>query len=124
MKSHLDNCVQLQNEGFFFKSLESTNNTNSKIKSSELISNNKEKKHVYKKYVPMKISGKFSYNGKKTSNIDYNLPFQKKLEILRKKLSTIKIDWREGCCQLELSRDNFLNESIKQFQKINIFKVI
>lgn len=123
MKKHLDICAQQSSEVVLCKSLESTNNTNNKIKPAELILNKIEKKHFFKKYVPMKTSGKFCYNGKKTPNADFLLPFEKKLEMFRKKLSTIKIDWREGCCNLQLTRDNFLEESIKQFHKINIFKV-
>ena len=123
MKNHLDTCAQQQNEGVLCKSLESTNNTNNKIKSAEFILNKIEKKHIYKKYMPIKTSGKFCYNGKKIINSDFLLPFEKKIEIFKKKISMIKIDWREGCCNLQFTRENFLDESIKQFQKINIYKV-
>ena len=124
MRKHLQECCSEQlNDGMSFKSLESTDNTNNKIKTVEFNFNKIEKKHIFKKYVPMKTTGKYCYNGKKTFHSDFLLPFEKKLDMFKKKLSNIKIDWREGCCNLQLTRENFLEDSIKQFNKINIYKV-
>lgn len=123
MRKHLQDCSEQLIEGMSFKSLESTDNTNNKIKTAEFNFNKIETKHVFKKYAPIKTTGKFCYNGKKTTNSDFLLPFEKKLEIFKKNLCNIKIDWREGCCNLQLTRDNFLEDSIKQFNKINIYKV-
>ena len=122
MKKHLDTCSQKQIDGLS-KSLESTNNTNNKIKNSSLILNQNEKKQIFIKYFKLNSLGKYPYNGKKDSNLEDQLSFDIKIELFKKKLSMIKIDWREGCCNLQLSRDNFLDESIKQFLKINIYKV-
>ena len=125
MKNHLDYCSrQTQSEGVLCKSLESTNHTNNnKIKSSDLILSKVNKKHVFKKYTPMKNSGKYNYTGKNVINPDYYVSFEKKLEIFRNKIKCMKIDWREGSCNLLLNRENFLFESMKQFKKINIYKV-
>jgi hypothetical protein len=54
---------------------------------------------------------------------NYNaMPFEKKYLALKSNLANTKIDWRLGYSDLELVRDDILNQSIEQFQKIDPFK--
>jgi hypothetical protein len=67
---------------------------------------------------------KFGYTGEKMLSPYSGLLFQKKLQLFRNNIKSIKVDWREGCCNLKLTRDFFLEESITQFNEINIYKVV
>jgi len=55
-------------------------------------------------------------------NSNENLALNKKFELLKNNLKSIKIDWQQGCCYLQLSREKSLEESIKQMEQINIYK--
>lgn len=48
--------------------------------------------------------------------------FENKVSELKSEISIRKISWQEGCCQLNLTRQNFLYQSMEQIEKINIFK--
>jgi hypothetical protein len=51
-----------------------------------------------------------------------NSPFEMKIENFKKKLKDLKIDWTQGACTLNLTRDNILQQSISEFAKINPYK--
>ena len=82
-------------------------------------------KEVYIKYTKLTKDNTlpFCYTGQKLVSSNENQAFEKKLEIFKNNIKSIKIDWREGCCTLKLSRDHFLKESINQFNHISIYKV-
>ena len=82
-------------------------------------------KEVYIKYTKLTKDNTlpFCYTGQKLVSSKENQAFEKKLEIFKNNIKSIKIDWREGCCTLKLSRDHFLKESINQFNHISIYKV-
>ena len=46
----------------------------------------------------------------------------KKVEDLQKVIKTKKISWEEGCCQMNISRNELLDESMKEIDKVDIFK--
>ena len=48
--------------------------------------------------------------------------FENKVVELKSEISQRKISWQEGCCQLNLTRQNFLYQSMEQIEQINIFK--
>jgi hypothetical protein len=56
--------------------------------------------------------------------LDYlkDFPFEEKVVQFKNHLQGLKVDWREGFCNLELDRDNFLLQSIQQFDKIDPYK--
>ncbi len=56
--------------------------------------------------------------------IDNSNNFEKKIEIFRLAMNTLKTSWTEGACTLELTRENALKESLNQFKNIDIYKVI
>lgn len=49
--------------------------------------------------------------------------FEEKLINLRNGLAIMKIDWRDAHCDMSLTRDNTLKQSMKQFEKIDPYKV-
>ena len=51
-----------------------------------------------------------------------NLPFEDKVLIFKDLLQTLKIDWRKGCDNLNINRDDIINQSMTQFKKINPYK--
>jgi hypothetical protein len=57
-------------------------------------------------------------------SLDYikDFPFEEKVLRFKQHLQGLKVDWREGFCNLELDRDNFLLQSIQQFDKIDPYK--
>ena len=55
---------------------------------------------------------------KQKAAIDLNT----KIADLKKSISSRKISWQDGCCTLEVSRNNLLNDSMKKIQKIDLFK--
>ena len=55
---------------------------------------------------------------KQKSQIDIN----KKIEDLKKSINSRKISWQDGFCQLEVNRNNLLNDSIKKIEKVDLFK--
>lgn len=50
------------------------------------------------------------------------LPFEDKLEFFRSFVKTLKVDWREGSCNLEIDREDYFRQSMMQFEKIDPFK--
>ena len=52
------------------------------------------------------------------SAIDLN----KKIEDLKKSINLRKISWQEGCCNLEVNRNNLLNDSMEKIEKVDLFK--
>lgn len=51
-----------------------------------------------------------------------SFPFEEKLKFFRGYIKNIKIDWREGSCNLEIDRDDFFRQSMMQFEKIDPYK--
>ena len=45
-----------------------------------------------------------------------------KIEELKKSINSRKISWQDGCCQLEVDRNNLLNDSIEKIEKVDLFK--
>ena len=51
----------------------------------------------------------------------YNI-FKTKVDELKRSINYRKISWQEGCCQLNLHRNELLSESMEQFEQIDLFK--
>jgi hypothetical protein len=51
-----------------------------------------------------------------------DFPFEEKLTQFKKYLQSLKIDWREGACTINLERDDILSQSMKQFDHIDPYK--
>ena len=64
-----------------------------------------------KKYIPIIPRGK-----SKTKTFD------EKISKLKAEISTKKISWEEGCCQLNLTRNNLLKDSMAQIKSVNLRK--
>ena len=64
-----------------------------------------------KKYIPIISRGK-----SKTKTFD------EKISKLKAEISTKKISWEEGCCQLNLTRNNLLKDSMAQIKSVNLRK--
>ena len=62
------------------------------------------------------------YNNNISNNNRKYIEFELKIEELHSEILKRKISWEEGCCSIMLNRSNFLEESIKQIQNINIYK--
>ena len=45
-----------------------------------------------------------------------------KIEELKKSINSRKISWQDGCCQLEVNRNDLLNDSIEKIEKVDLFK--
>lgn len=60
------------------------------------------------------------------SDLDINslreLPFEEKLDFFRSYVKSLKVDWRDGSCTLEIDREDCFRQSMIQFEKINPFK--
>ena len=108
MKNHLNECSYLATLG---KSEPSSERSNQESRSKFI------------KFKPLSSIGKFPYNSSNLGNSNSNASFETKINLLKTFIRKIKIDWREGCCNLTLNRQRALEESIKQISKINIFKV-
>ena len=63
-----------------------------------------------------------NYNNNIHFNQEKNVNFDTKIEYLHSEILKRKISWEEGCCQITLNRENFLEESIYQIKNINIYK--
>lgn len=48
--------------------------------------------------------------------------FDDKLAKLKNAIKAVKISWEEGCCTLNLTRSDFLNESMEQIKKVDLHK--
>jgi len=70
-------------------------------------------------------NNKMSQFTKNTNHIviDSNKNFDQKLQIFRLVMKGLKTNWTDGACTLELTRDNFFNQSIKQIKNIDLYKV-
>lgn len=55
--------------------------------------------------------------------IDKSHNFEQKMQIFRLAMKGLKTSWTEGACTLELTRDNILNQSIKQIKTLDLYKV-
>ena len=64
-----------------------------------------------KKYIPLTKS-KFASNQ----------TLEQKISKLKTEIKNKKISWEEGCCQLNLTRNNLLKESMSQIKTINLKK--
>ena len=51
-----------------------------------------------------------------------SMSFEDKISKLKNIIASRKISWTEGCCQLNLTRQNFLFQSMQQIKTVNIFK--
>ena len=51
-----------------------------------------------------------------------DFPFEEKLFQFKKHIQSLKIDWREGACTLNLDRDDILAQSMQQFIHIDPYK--
>jgi hypothetical protein len=51
-----------------------------------------------------------------------NFSFEEKLKFFKKFLKNLKIDWREGSCNLNIDREDFFRQSMIQFEKIDPYK--
>jgi hypothetical protein len=49
--------------------------------------------------------------------------FEDRLSQLKQTISLMKVDWREAHEEMQLTRDNILKQSIKQFDNIDPYKV-
>ena len=65
---------------------------------------------------------KFSKNYTIVKNYKKNINFKIKVNELKRSISYRKISWQEGCCQLNLHRNELLSESMEQFEHIDLFK--
>ena len=72
-------------------------------------------KSILKNAKDYKLS-KISFEEK--SKIDISI----KIKDLKAYISSKKISWQKGCCQMEIKRDNLLKESIDKIEKINLYK--
>jgi hypothetical protein len=88
----------------------------------ELIAqNNLHKKPVIpSKKDSLVLSNKIMSNFSATIMKDF--PFEEKLINFKKHLNNLKVDWRDGYCTLELDRDQFLKQSVAQFNNIDPYK--
>ena len=59
-----------------------------------------------------------SLNIKQKSAIDLN----KKIEDLKSSIQARKISWQEGCCNMEINRNNLLIDSMEKIEKVDLFK--
>ena len=55
---------------------------------------------------------------KQKASMDLN----KKIEDLKKSINSRKISWQDGFCQLEVNRNDLLNNSIEKIEKVDLFK--
>ena len=55
---------------------------------------------------------------KEKSIIDLNT----KIEELKKSINSRKISWQDGCCQIEVNRNNILSSSMEKIEKVDLFK--
>ena len=73
-----------------------------------------------------KITGVSSTNIVKQLNFDdylkNKLPFSEKIKNLRKNLDKMKVDWRVAHCNMELTRENVLEQTFEKIKKIDLFK--
>ena len=46
----------------------------------------------------------------------------KKIEELKKCIQSRKISWQDGCCNLEVDRNDLLTDSMKNIEKVDLFK--
>ena len=51
-----------------------------------------------------------------------DFPFEEKLSQFKKHIQSLKIDWREGACKLNLDREDILAQSMQQFSHIDPYK--
>ena len=50
------------------------------------------------------------------------LDLETKINDLKSSIASRKISWQEGCCTLEVNRNNLLNDSMEKIEKIDLFK--
>jgi len=84
--------------------------------------NSKEKKIILKKY----DSQLYEILKKNTRRKDFisNELFETKVTNLRSCLEEIKIDWREAHCNLNISRENMLEDTLKKIGSTDPYKVL
>ena len=56
------------------------------------------------------------------TKIEKETDLNKKVEDLQKSIKTKKISWEEGCCQMNISRNDLLDESMKEIDNVDLFK--
>ena len=99
-KNNLEHLNNFNYNNFF------TNNLDNKIKT-----NNQKTKKDSKKANTSELM------------IDPNKTFEQKLQIFKLAMKSLKTDWTEGACTLELTRENLLDQSVKQLKKLDLYKV-
>jgi hypothetical protein len=58
-----------------------------------------------------------------TNIIAHNMLFEDKLSQLKQTIQYMKVDWRDAHEEMQLTRDNLLKASMKQFDNIDPYKV-
>ena len=66
----------------------------------------------------------FEYKKKKKINIKnkQNESFEKKLFKFKEEIKKKKISWENGFCQIDINRKNYVVESMKQINKVDLYK--
>ena len=82
---------------------------------------NSESINVKSDFLSKRIQNYISKRTKPIANKD-NMSFEDKVGELKASIAARKISWTEGCCQLNLTRQNFLFQSMQQIKTVNIFK--
>ena len=75
----------------------------------------------------IELNAKIFINSKKYIILNNLLPlkqksFEEKISKLKSEIKGKKISWEEGCCQLNLTRNNLLKDSMSQIKNINLKK--
>src|SRR5205823_3121436 len=96
-----------------------TISTNSHHNSINLKTNNTFKKKISSSRILKKT---LSNNNKFSIKPPEDLTFDEKIINLKNNLLVMKVDWRDAHCNLELNRQSMLQESMKQFDKIDLYK--
>ncbi len=96
------------------KPIKKINNSINNNSSSSKSTNNKK---------PAKKESRFDFLVSNFSTIlTKELPFEEKHKRFKSNLQSLKVDWRESYCTLELDREHLLSQSISQFNKIDPYK--
>ena len=89
-----------------------TNDKSPEITEAEVIELNKKIFESFNKYKVNK-----SIINKRSSKY-----FNDKIKDLKTELKKRKVNWQDGFCQLNLNRGNFLDESVQQINKVDLYK--
>ena len=73
--------------------------------------------NVNSDFLSKRIQNYISKRTKPIANKD-NMSFEDKVGELKSSIAARKISWTEGCCQLNLTRQNFLFQSMQQIKTV------